>query len=440
MIRFKVRASELNEAIDIAQIVTPRPFDRNNTSGFLFVIRGDRGYVYSHDFLHTTRADFPLIDVEGEGAFIYPGANIKAFTFFKDSIDFEVKDGKGEGEDFSVTYDGGNGAGKAPRPLFDPKFMQTCDKELESATDERFFSAGVLREALNLAKDFHGGGNQKGDDDQFKVVQVFNRSIEIDDPVKPDAKIKPFEGGDGFMFASDKVRTIHVQSEEFEGKHIVVHSTHMPLLMQFLAKATGRVKILTGTNKTFALDEKGRVFGWVHGMKSHAKFVYSSGLKGCDAAITFKISKSEILNALNYMQAELETGRDKIKVVFDETNHNIQFHIAEGKGSGLTSMYVDAPVDEAQSRGIKSFAINININNLKGLFDNTKGNIVELRVSVMDADGVKRRNQAGAFRTFDEFVLDKDGKVVGGNVQEGGKLPEGAVKCKVTRYTPSYVE
>ena len=438
--RFKVRASDLNEAINVVQIVPPRPFDKNNTSGFLFVIKGKQGFIYSHDAMHTTRAHFDLLDVEGEGAFIYPGANIKAFAFFKDSIDFEVHDPK-DGEGFNVTYDGGNGAGKAPRPLFDPKWMQTCDRELEAAGDSRKFTAGVLREALNLAKDFHGGNNtQKTDDaDQFKVVQVFNKNVEIDDPAKPGEKLRPFEAGDGFMFASDRNRTIHIQSEDFLGKHLVVHATHMPLLMQFLAKASGKVELRTGTHKTFAIDSNGRVFGWSHVVKSHSKFVYSSGSKG-DSVITFKITKSDILNAINYIDAELETGRDKVKVVFDHASHKLQFQIAEGKGVGLTSMFVDAPVTENESRNVASFAINTSLKGFKALFETTKGNVVDFRATIANPDGVKIRYPIGAFRTFDQFILDPEGKVVGGNVQEGGKLPEGAVQCKVTRYSPSYVE
>lgn len=435
-IRFKVKASDLNEAIDIASIVTPRPFDKNNTSGFLFVIRGDKGYVYSNDQLHTTRADFPLLEVEGEGAFIYPGMNIKAFTFFKNTIDFEVNSGGGEeGTEFSITYDGGNGAGKAPRPLFNPKFMQACDKELEAATDERTFSTGLLREALNLSKSFHGGGNQKGDDDHFKVVQLFDKNKEVDDPANPGKKLKPFENGDGFLFASDKVRTLHFQSDNFAGRHLNIHSTHMPLLQSFLAKASGKVKILTGTNKTFAVDERGRVFGWAHTQKSHSKFSYSSGTKGVDAAITLKISKFDMLNALKYMKEELETGRDKIKFIFNSDNKTIQFQIAEGKGLGLSSMYVDAPIDES-STNVKDFAISVNITYLMGLFEDAKGNVVTTRVSIMDPDAAKgRTKQNGLLRTFDDFILDADGKVV-----EGGKLPDGASTCKVTRYAPSYVE
>jgi hypothetical protein len=435
-IRFKVKASDLNEAIDIAAIVPPRPFDKNNTSGYLFVIRGDRGYVYSNDHLHTTRADFPLLEVEGEGAFIYPGVNIKAFTFFKNMIDFEVKNGEEEGSEFSITYDGGNGAGKAPRPLFNPKFMQACDKELDAATDERTFSAGLLREALNLSKSFHGGGNQKGDDDHFKVVQVFDKNKEVDDTANPGKKLKPFEHGDGFLFASDKVRTLHFQSDGLMGKHLTVHATHMPLLQAFLAKSSGKVRILTGTNKTFAVDERGRVFGWAHTVKSHSKFSFSSGTKGVDAAITLKISKFDMLNALKYMKEELETGRDKIRVLFNADNKTIQFQIAEGKGLGLSSMYVEAPVDETQTTNLKDFGISVNITYLMGLFEEAKGNVVSMRVSVMDPDPNKgRTKQNGLLRTFDDFILDADGKVV-----EGGKLPEGASTCKVTRYAPSYVE
>jgi hypothetical protein len=40
------------------------------------------------------------------------------------------------------------------------------------------------------------------------------------------------------------------------------------------------------------------------------------------------------------------------------------------------------------------------------------------------------------FRTVDEFWLDGEGKVVGGSGVEEGKEPEGAFRCKVTRFMP----
>jgi hypothetical protein len=432
---FKTQASELNAAIDLVKIVTPRPFDKNNTSGFLFVIRGERGYVYSHDAMHTTRADFPIFDVTGEGAFIYPGTNIHAFSFLKNVIGFDVKNEEG---DFSVTYDGGNGAGKAPRPLFNPKFMETCDKALEVAGNKRTFSAGALRECLNLGKEFQADEANKGEEDNpFRSVQVFDKNVEADDPAQPGQKTKPYEHGDGFMFASDRVKTIHIQSTDFMGKSLLLHANHMPLLMAFLAKTNGPVDILTGTNKSFAVDSRGRVFGWAHSLKSHSKFAYSTGLKGCDAALTIKLDKGEVLHAIKYMQAEFETGRDKTKVIFKDGK--IQLQLAEGKGIGLNSMFVDAPLEPA-STGEPSFEINVNIKWLLGLFESAKSNKVELRVSVMNADGTTRKKQAGAFRTFDEFILDADGKVVGGNVKDAGTIPKDAIKCRVTRYAPSYVE
>ncbi len=66
-IAFKVRASDLNAALDVVKIVSPRPFDKQGSAGYLFVIRGEVGYVYSRDAQHVARAEFPLVEVDGEG-------------------------------------------------------------------------------------------------------------------------------------------------------------------------------------------------------------------------------------------------------------------------------------------------------------------------------------------------------------------------------------
>jgi hypothetical protein len=429
-ITFKVRASDLNNAIEIASIVPPRPFDKQGSAGYLFVIRGDRGYVYSRDAQHVARADFPLEEVEGEGAFIYPATGVDSFnSFSEDIITFEVKT---DSDAYSVKYSTTSGAWEE-RPSFTPEFIESCDRELEEAKADQTFSVQILREALSQSRNFTETKDAHVDDKQ-KTIQIFDKDVEVDDPKNPGQKIRPCEKGDGTLFASNGIQAFYFYSDAFQNRHLAVHSTHLPLLQAFLAKASGDISLKTGGNKTYVIDAAGRVFGWTHSNSVHQKYTYYA--LSNDTHVTL-IDRDGMVKALKHVRKLLDDKREKVRLVFDvkgEGSATMQFQVMEGTGRGQSWPVPVHITDETKE--CKSFQVSVNVRHFIELFDGCKSNKVTLRTSFLPANE-KRQKDQGMFRTIDEFVLDKAGKVVGGSGVE--KLPEGASVCKVTRFAPSMI-
>ena len=431
-IKFSVQASQLNSAIDTVKAVAPQPLNKERNTGFLFLIKnGGEGYVYSVDKYHCARARMDVFDVEGEGLFMYPAESIGAFKYFSGPIAFQTDK---DADHFSVTYDPGRGAG-GTKPSFDPKWMQTFDKELKSAQDAGRFSSAVLREALAMSKDFHGLDNERADD-HHKTIQMFDASYECDDPKNPGQKIRPYEKGDGVLYAANGSQAYYFESEAFKGKNFALNAQHLSLLLTFLGKVTGPLIVKTTDTKMFVMNEdESRVFGWAKSTKHHAKHSYY-GLGG--DKFVFKIGKDEILDALGYMREEMREGtqeKDKVRLIWNEADKTLQFEAAEGVAKGMRSMIV--PVQPVQisepGRALSAF---VNIKQLQSLFKDVKGATAQLRVYPIEVS--EKRPKGGAYlRTLDTFCLDANGKVVG-DVPDGGKVPEGTVSCTVTRFMPSY--
>lgn len=425
-IKFSVKASDLNAALDIVSIVSPRPFDKQGTAGYLFVIRGLKGYVYSRDAQHVSRSEFVLSDVEGEGAFIYPASYINAFRAFGEhEITFSVTDG----ETFSVAYSCANGA-KSEKSSYDPKFMQSCDKDLDGASDERTFPAAILREALSLSKAFTSDAKDTRAEEKQKTVQIFDKNFEADDPKNPGQKHKPYEKGDGYLQASNGTQLFSFYSDAFVGKSLAIHSQHLPLLQSFLAKCQGDVTLSTGANMTFARDNTGRVLGWTHHAAVLPKF--ASYALSSDQLVMW-VDRSSVLHALKYVADEMDDRREKIKFIFDAASSSLQFQIAEGN-SKTVGWPVPVRLKEDETKEKRDVQLNVNIAHFKDLFDGAKSNEIMLRLTVVPPND-KRPKESGMFRTIDEFILDATGKIVGGSGVE--KKPEGSFVCKVTRFTPS---
>jgi len=76
---------------------------------------------------------------------------------------------------------------------------------------------------------------------------------------------------------------------------------------------------------------------------------------------------------------------------------------------------------------------NVNVNFMMDLFNGAKGDLIEFRIHVIKADA-KRPKDTYMFRTIDEFLVAEDGSIAGGSGIEN--VPEGAYRCRVTRFTP----
>lgn len=415
--KFKLDAAALNAALEVVSIVPPRPVTPQGGAGYLFVIRKDREgkdhcYIYSRDMIHVARADFAVRDVEGEGAFIFPSAHVESFKFAEGEIAFTVTS---DGDNHSVTYS--FGGAEATVASFDPRLMAPCDKELESSTTEKDFEVAVLREAINMARPFLAKVNDQRVEEHYKTFQVFDGSIEA------------LAKADGYLFASTGVQAFYFYCEAFKGKGLSVHGQHLPFVTQFLAKADGFLKVKTGPNMTFAIDSRGCVLGWAHHTKTYQKFSYYT-LK--TDKMVMAVPKGAALNALRYTKTMVDPKRDKIRMTYEQATGQLQFQVIEGNAKAK-SFPVPATLKEGSEP--RDFTFNVNIDHIIELFNDSKAGDVELRVAIIPV-GEGRPKEQLMLRTIDEFWLDRQGKVVAGSGVEEGKEPEGAFRCRVTRFMP----
>lgn len=417
-LKFKLQADALNAAMDVVSVVTPRPITSDGAAGYLFVVRKtpegkDRCYVYSRTEHLVVRSDFPLEEVEGEGAFIYPAQHVSSFKFAEGSVTFWAKS---EGDTHTVRYDLGNGAG-TERTTLDPKLLATCDKELDAATDERELPVAVLREAISLSRPFLSKHTEQRASEESKTIQIFDSSNE------GTAK------GDGYMFASNSIQCFFFQCDAFKGKALAIHGQYLSEVSSFLAKSKGTVTFKTSPSKTFAIDASGRVLAWSHHVNPYKKFSYYTPKTD---KIVLLVPRSVVLNRLRHVHTELEAKHDKIKMTFDHAGSNIRFQAADGKSKTM-SLPVDVEILPGGEE--RNFSTNVNIDHLIELFDGAKADRVELRIAIVPPSAQRPTEQL-LFRTRDEFWLDGEGKVVAGSNVQAGKEPEGGFKCMVTRFMP----
>lgn len=411
-IEFRAQAADINEALGVVSIVPPRPITPQGGSGYLFVVKGERCFLYSSDSLHTARAEFPIEPVEGEGSFIYPSENIGLLKLAGDgTITFSVSS---EGDVHKVSFKSTSGA-KDSRSSYDPRLMSTCDKAVEAATNEKVFPVGVLREALTNAKAFIADGKENRPDDHFKTAQIFDSS-------KPE-----WAKGDGVLLAATGVTAFYFQSDAFVGKGLAIHSQHLGLVSTFFGQCQGEVTIRSGTNMTFATDSKGRVLGWTNHEKTHPRFVfYALDLD----TVKLDVPVGAMTSAVRYMLSALGKTQDKIRVVYEASEQRIFLRSAASNSETESFPVPVIPQADSAAQDVSFFC---NIHHLFNLLSGAKGDRVSLRLAVQEKNE-KRSKEVVLARTIDEFLLDKDGKVVPGTSE--GK-PEGAYQCRVTRFMPS---
>jgi hypothetical protein len=414
-IRFKCSVSDLNRALDIVTIVPPKQITPLGEQGYLFVVRpsptGPRCYVYSRDATKVARADFPIEDVEGEGAFIYP-SNIAGIRMLEGQLTFET-DVDSEGTP-TIRLRSSEGA-SAEKTGFDPRLLAPFDKEYEAATNEREIPAPILRVAIGQAKGYLLQPKDTKADEHFRSLQIF------------DASRPEWEKGNGTLFSADSTQMLYYWSEVFKDKGLAVHSQHIPSLVEFLGCTDNNVKLRTGANMTFATLDDGSIFGWAHHAKTHSKYGYYS--KSSDNYL-LKVSKERILKSLHYIKSELDGKSEKIKLVWSEADKSLSFHMNDGKSKVNSIPVLINEVEKSTGQDLTCFA---NVNHLINLFEGLSNNVPTFRIYRMDPSPTRPKGLVG-FRTIDEFWLDKNGKP---EICTADNPPEGAIQCAVTRFMPS---
>ncbi len=405
--KFRANTADLLQALGVASVVTPRPVTPQGVAGFLFVVREGRCSIYSRDAVCVARADLPISDVEGEGSFAYPASYVDAFRFVGDEVTIEAT---ADGERFMVRYESGSGA-SGEHATFDPVLLSTCDTDYDRAGQPAEFPSGLLREAIQLARPFLAKPNDTRVGDEFKGLLLFDAS-------KPD-----WARGDGHLFTSNAVQAFFFHCEAFAGKGFEIHGVHLPALIAFLAKSEGPIGIRRGDNYLFASNSQGHVLGWPRHSKTHGKFSYYP-LKTDKYVLA--VSKAVLVNALKYTRTELDAKRDKIKIDFDPAAKSLTFGVSEGTSKARSFPVPVRPLT-TQDAG---FSLSANIDHLMDLVEGVKGNEVELRIAIIEADPAKKvLKDIAMFRTVDEFQMTPEGRVV--------VETEGTYKCKVTRFVPS---
>jgi hypothetical protein len=415
--KFQMQVSDLNDALGVVTLVSPTVVTSQGASGYLFVVKDGKCSVHSRDEHRRVKVDVPVGSVEGDGSFIYPADKIASMEYLDGWIEFESGQ---DGDRHWVKYKSEGGA-KAERSTCDPSLMQPLDEDLEKAAEGFDIQSALLREGLTLTRGYAAKAADNRLDDQYKTVQLFDAAAK-----------KEWAKGDGCLYATDHIRMIYFICEAFKGRGLSIHGRHLPCLMSFLSKCSGKVTIRPGEGVTFLVDEKGQALGWSHHLKQHGKYNYYP-LKLDNFVLN--VPKLSLVKTLKLVRAELEARRDKIRIEYTHGDKSLRFKASETSGEAESNPVGAEPViDEEKGTGkdglTKDFAANINIDHMLDLVEPIKSHhMVELRVTV-----VKKENREYILlRTIERFWLDGDGKVLISDKDTKGE----AFLCEVTRFMPS---
>lgn len=417
--RFKIKTSDLNEAFGALSIVIPKPVTKDKqSSGFLFVIEGNKCHIQSRDSQHVTRFTLDVIETDTNGTFIYPAAGVDVFKYMDGDITFDVSD---ENDVHLIRYDGGQIQDVA---TISPKFHEYCAQALTEATSGYEFNVSLLRDAITAARPFlPPPKDEERTRAHFKVLQMF-------EPSRPE-----WEKGNGYLFATNSSKAFFFDCEAFKGKGLAIFGGHVSTLVAFLSKLDGSdtVTIRQGKNMTFAVAKGGDyIFGWAHYEALHERFSYY-GLT--EDQIVLMLPVDTFRKQLLWTRAALHAGKNRVKVIFDAEKSQIQFQLPEGDNKG-SSIPVIAEV--VQNKVNEGFTFNIHLDNFLDMFNGLHGLKVYLRVHI-EPPSERRPKKSAAFRTIDEYFVDTAGKVLEGGVpaDPNAKSPENTYRCRVTRYMSS---
>lgn len=416
MIKFKVKAADIVQSMDIVSVVTPVSLNKTIPASYLFVVRADQSCtVYSQGANHAAMAPLSISEVEGEGAFLYDFVGGFKEYAAEETLSFEVGDNDGK---FFVNYTTETGA-EVERPSWDPRSVKPVTSP-EPQEEDFKFSAAILRRAIDTVK---GSLPDPKADNKGKVKDFYN-SIQLFDTSKPE-----WAKGDGYLFASDGHRGAYFYCEPFKGKSLSVASQDISIATSFLAKCENEVTIRKGDNWTFLVDDKGRMVGWTHSALSHPRFNYYP-----EESIQIAVDADFLGRTLRLMKAELEHSKDsasrdfKIRVEYtagEEAGH-LQFLFNEKKGKMKSPRVLVKPLtDEAKTRNVST---NVNIYHFLNLIESMESREIHLKVMITPPSGA-RKHEWVHFRIMERFWVDNKGKALPG--------PEGGVECKVTRFIPS---
>jgi len=411
--KFKANATDLAQALNRASVVRPVPVDSQGSTGYLFVVRGEKCYIYSQDEHQKSRVDFPIFDVEGEGAFVFPAENASV-QYLEGWVEIEPDEEEGV---HIVKYNTESGA-TTKKISFDPRALQALDKDLESASEGTTYPVALLKEALSGAKNYLADAHGQAKEN-FKTLQIFDTSKE------------EWSKGNGHLFASDGRCAYYFFCPDLKDKGLSVHTLRVGLLNSFLAKSEGDVTIRKSERSTYLVNSDDYVIGWVDQVVEHDKFGYYPLKRD---GFILRASKDRIVKALQHVRSNLSSKKNRVRVEYNHEKKSLQFR-AEDNGNEVFSAPVfiepldaldgtaENPMLGGDSSKKEDFAFNANIDQLLDMVSSSKSFDVLLRVGSSE--------KGHLIRTIEEFALDPKGKVVVPG--EGEKV----YQCRVTRFMPS---
>jgi hypothetical protein len=412
-IKINFNLSDIIEALDVVSAVNPNATE-DGTAGYLFSVKGKECHLYSSGLDCVARAKFDLIESSEDGAFVFPAHNLsdslRPLAKEEDTCIIEAISEEGS---HVVKYVTSPDGAKAEFGTISPDSVSRYDEDLEAATETYYFSAGVLREAISLARPFMA--------DKAETDSGAYRGIEVMDKGR-------FEKGDGYLYASDKYMACFFKSEHFSGKRLAISDRFISAFLNFLSKCDDTVAIKIGGDKTFALNEKGDIFGWSKLGELHDKFNYHS-LK-MDSLVV-KVSRSRLLNALDCAKGALKKEDDTIIFNYDAKIAKIWFDVPSAKAKSIKVEAAPVTEEEEGTKQSKadSFSVPVSVRQFTELFQTMRGYDVTFRGYLGKPKEDGSLNTC-LFRTIDDVKL---------NPKSGKPDPsaEDGIQCRVTRFTPS---
>lgn len=418
-IRFQVQV--LNAALDVVNVVQPRPSTADAGPGFLFVVREGKCLIYSKDQTRCIRVPVAFEEVDGDGSFVFPHHKVDALKYLDGWIDIESGSEKKEKDKdarFWISYRSESGDEQEASPTVNPGTMTTLDEFLDASKDGKEFQAALLREAINATSPYLAKADEGKVEKHFQTLQFFDESKE------------EWKKGDGYSFAADGIRTCYFYCDKFKGKGLALHAQHLSTVGSFLAKChTGMIRVRHGASMTFLINANDQVLGLAHNTHNHPKFHYYPLLGD---QYVLHTDKEPFIKALRYMRASLDKNQSKIHVKYDPTDLKMVVTASERASKVSSRPVVMEPVPDPNGKPAPTepFEGNADLNHFIDLVEPIKGHRVLLRVAC-----VRSGAHAGTllFRTIDTFFLDEDGRpLISKQDVEEGK----AAECQVTRFMP----
>lgn len=408
----KIRMSldDLRNGLDMAATVKPAKSGVNQ-SAYLFTVVNGALHIHSDDETNYVRVAVPVESAE-DGSFAYPSDRTDALKFLDGWIEIEAGN---DGERHWIKYRTESGA-TANRSTYNPKGYTPRDSLIAGDSTENMFPTVLLREGASICSKYLSVEDSAK---PYGTLQVF-------DQTSPD-----WEKGDGTMYSADGFRACYFHAPALKGKGIKVHHAHIPKFQAFLNKCSGSVKVKVGKAWTFIIDQpspgvEGAAFGFSNTDKQH-KYTYYPAKHD---KVVLTVSKEIILKTLRQIRSEMkDTKKDKIRVQYSDGA--LKFIGSSGDEEAVSAPVHVVPKNlEDGTPSADDFAANVNINNLIGLFDTSRGNEVELKVAFVEG-GTK--SQRALFRTVEIFHLTDDGKVI----IPTQEAQETAYECRVTHFSTS---